>query len=236
MQERLPTGFKIEEDRLVNVASKETILIRNRPLAEINHSFRGLIKKLIPALISLHGTENVMILDVGGGQESKASRQISEMGVFVANADLLARPKDRSKNLSPVPSSVLNLPFKSESFHFLYTRQLLPYFDKARNDQAIKEIARVSKKGAIAIIDEEFYTHPKYFDTDIKSLEKATNSKITLYDLGLFLEFPERIQKMLDPGMFIPGKFLVMQKLPIDPVLDKVIKTIPVQLPPWKAS
>lgn len=236
MTEKIPDGFEITEDRLVNQKTKEYFLIRNRSLDEINHTFRGLIKKIVPAMITKLGKTNVKVLDIGGGKESKSARELSKLGVDVVNADLIAQPSDKKDNLFPLPASVFNLPFKDSSFDFLYTRQLLPYFNQKKNDQAIAEIARVMKSGAIALLDEPFYGYPKYYDTDINKLGKRISAKISIFDSGLFLDLSDRLQKIVDPEMYPPGKFLVVQKLPTKDWLNKIIENVPQKLPVWKTT
>lgn len=234
MTENLPPGFRIEEDRLVHEKTKEYFLIRNRSLDEIDHTFRGLVKNTVSAMVDSQGRGNVKILDVGGGQESKASKELSKLPVQVFNADLLARPKDKKPNFFPLPASVFNLPFKDSTFNFVFTRQLLPYFDLAKDDKALNEIARVMKPGAVALIDEPFYSYPKYYKTDLKKLEQNLSSKITIVDAGLFLKLADKLQKIVDPDMYPPGKFLIIQKLPIIPSVNRVITKVPTKLPAWR--
>jgi len=236
MTENIPPGFKIEKDRLVHEKTKEYFLIRNRSLDEIDHTFRGLIKKIVPAMVDIYGKGNVKILDVGGGQESKASKELANLNVQVFNADLLARPSDKKANFYPLPASVFNLPFENSTFDFIFTRQLLPYFNPTKNDKALNEIARVMKPGAVGLVDEPFYSHPKYYKTDLKKLEGQLSSKISIVDTGMFLDLTDKLQKIVDPEMFPPGKFLVIQKLPIVTLINKVIDKVPQKLPLWKTK
>lgn len=238
MSENAPDGYEIAGDRLINKQTKEYFLIRNRPFAEIDRRFRGTISLLIPQLVKRNAPEKVYVLDVGGGEQSKSARELAAPNVLVVNADLLARPEDKKENFYPIPASVFRLPFKNSSFDLLYTRQLLTYFfsekDHTKEDSALAEIVRVLKPGGVAIVDEDYYSYYPPEKTNINKLASNLSVKIDKKEGGLFLNFPERLQKLIEPNLFPPGRFLIMQKIPLDADINRAIEKIPTKLKSWK--
>lgn len=231
-------GYYVANDELRNKNTGDGFKIIDRRFSEINWSFRNLPQKLIREYIR-QLDRPVRILDVGGGGLSQSANDIAEMfgdKVHVVNVDLLVSEAGIDENVSPVLASMFNLPFKDNSFDMVMSFQTLPHLMNAseRVPKVLSEIGRVLNEGGTALLHEEYYTYPEYFDSVLPV--DSFSTRITVKDRALNLNWKRRLERFTEPNRITPGKFMVMQKGFQLPRIQKVIASVPDKLRSWKTK
>ncbi len=120
--------------------------------AQSNPVVRALMARLFRAVARpLAAFEPTSMLDAGCGE----GHALDELGAAIperyvgidANATCVAYCKERYPQRSFQTSSVLELPFANEEFDVVLCMEVLEHLDKPT--QAIRELARVAKKGIV---------------------------------------------------------------------------------------
>jgi ubiquinone/menaquinone biosynthesis C-methylase UbiE len=234
-------GYGIEAGRLRSKDGAEEIRISDRSLDEVNYFFRGLLTRIVERQIEI-SPEPISVLDLGGGPQSRAIAGLvrqHESRLKGVNVDLLAEslPVPSNTNTHAVKASVLPLPFASEVFNVVYSRQLVNCFD-SENDYAkertlLREIYRVLKAGGIGVIHEDRFSQQvedadtlgQYIEEPLEAFAKQG---------GIFLNNRrDWFQWLLRPGSFPRRSFVIMQKPPVDNGSTELIESMPAQLRGW---
>ncbi len=205
--ESFEKGYHRHWGTLRRVNSLEFFLLTDRDFFDINTIFSHLPRKLIEFYLSSEDrTDQVRILDAGGGRDGKTAKEIA--GKYsqtqVINADLVAIP-DIDNNFISIRTDLGNLPLAEESIDLAYSHQVLPFMLSERYPdkqlQAVQGIVRILKPGGVGLIDW----------TDQPAVGDATLNEIE--DFGVTV-----IPQQKSYG----GVFLFIAKEPAQPVVSSM--------------
>lgn len=220
MELETPRGYtlktpKNQEWSLVSDQDGFTFDVSNRHFELIDEQLNNRISTTIENLLSTRCT--VRVLDLGGGSGSHSALGISYKygdSVKVTNVDLLTVPWEYPKNVSPIRSEATRLPFRDESFDFVYSYSLLPYFRFQKplgivsEIDIIREIKRVIKPNSQAVLDEVYLSYLS--DKEFLAAEKQLGVRLEKEKRGA-LDFSSRLTYFWFEPLKTP-KFLVMTK------------------------
>lgn len=160
-----PTGygfFEVEGHSMVGNKSNEYYL-SNRSFNEVNTYFSEEISRAINELLSNHPERKICILDLAGGGESRAIKDIGKRWgnrVNAINADLIHKISDKDKPVRIQADATL-IPLGSSSVDIIYCRQFLPFLNRFSRDHrpqvetVLSEVSRILKSGGVAFLDDE---------------------------------------------------------------------------------
>jgi ubiquinone/menaquinone biosynthesis C-methylase UbiE len=220
----LPGGYKLFEQEGVKMVgnTKEEFAVKNRSFLEVDTYFSQEISKTINELLNKRPVGQIQVLDLAGGTESQAVKDIEiekEFGnrVLALNIDF-SQNIEKGKGALRVQGDATQIPLADSSIDIVYSRQFLPFimrFNPKHNLQikkVITEVARVLKPGGIAFLDDE----------EELSGAKSDNKRQQLAnEFGVILETRESLRLVKGNRNFPkfwgrsmrPEKFLVMRKL-----------------------
>lgn len=139
-------------------AGESFLLIERRFTGVIDEIFGRLPSRLIEYYLENKKVDPVRILDIGGGRDGAAAKDIAQtyLGVDVANIDIVA-VNERSGNFTSKQGDVINLQLPDASIDLAYSHQVLPFMSTKDNFErpvrAIEEATRVLRPGGVALID-----------------------------------------------------------------------------------
>ena len=137
---------------------------------------------LLSDALKLRSTDNV--LDIGCNRGLYLAALASRVG-HITGIDYAAAPiEEAKKNIAPYANveaqtgNVLDLPFKDSSFDKILVVSVLQYLDAESVEIALKEIARVLKRGGLAYLSHipDASKKQEYFD-GIEKLQKSPDEK-----------------------------------------------------------
>jgi len=220
----IPNGYKffeVEDNPMLGSNNKkEEFAVKNRSFSDVDRYFSGGISREIKKLLGESPNEQIRVLDLAGGTESQAVRDIEkEFGnsVKALNIDF-AQDIEKGKGADRVQGDATHIPLADASIQLVYCRQLLPFMKRFNSEhisqvnKVLSEVARVLKPGGIAFLDdEEELSGPK---SDNKRQELADKLGVILesYDSVSLRKGDRNFPKFWDRGIR-PAKFLVMKKL-----------------------
>jgi SAM-dependent methyltransferase len=126
-----------------------------------------------------------IILDAGAG-DLKYTKYLMNMGYSVIPVDVLV-PKD-IENIPFIQSSIENLPFRDNTFDFVFCILVIGYVEK--DQKAIDEFYRVLKKGSFLVISFQSSLSAYRLLIDLENL-----LKINTYTNNLQSQYSEYNQK-----------------------------------------
>lgn len=222
-------SYEVEEDKVYTMLGngKEEFAIKNRSFADIDLFFSNGISRAIGERLTRRPGEQVLVLDLAGGTESKAVRDIGEKygnRVGAVNIDI-AQNIRKGMGVLRAQGSALSIPLADKSMDIIYSRQMLHFLQNLRLldirlfgpnkhqiqvETVLREVARVLKPGGIAFLDdEEELSKPK----SNKKWSELTRQ------LGIVIESHESRSPKAErkfPNFWNlrirPGRFLVMRK------------------------
>ena len=116
-----------------------------------------LIYRIIKKELTLY--ENAIILEAGSGTGTVSIRLADGTGQLVmldtsVSALKIARQSEENLRLSPnyLNGSIFEMPFKHESFDFIFNVGVIDHFGPHYRSKAVKELLRLVKKGGKAVI------------------------------------------------------------------------------------
>lgn len=133
----------------------ERFLLTERSFqSRIDGFFNGLPSRLIRFYLSQGRFGETAVLDVGGGRDAKAAREIACLypGVRVTSLDIVA-VNEKAGNFTSCKADICASNLPDKSFDLIYSHQVLPYLGFERRVRAIEEICRILKPGGSAVID-----------------------------------------------------------------------------------
>jgi len=219
----IPNGyefFEVEDNSMLGSNNKkEEFAIKNRNFSSVDSYFSGEISHEIKKLLEESPSEQIQILDLAGGTESQAVRDIEkEFGnsVKALNIDF-AQDIERGKGANRVQGDATHIPLADSSIQIVYCRQLLPFmkrFNPEHSSQVNKvlgEVARILKPGGIAFLDDE--EELSGIKSNDKRQELADKFGVILesHDSASLRKGDRNFPNFWDRGTR-PAKFLVMKK------------------------
>jgi ubiquinone/menaquinone biosynthesis C-methylase UbiE len=220
----LPSGYRISDEEGFKMMEnrKEQFEIINRSFFDIDKYFSQGISNTINKLLNKYPNGQIQVLDLAGGIESQAVKDIEkekkfENRVRALNIDI-AQNIEKGKGAPRVQGDATNIPLADSSIDIVYSHQLLPFMERFHSEHSsqvknvLSEVARVLKPGGVAFLDDE--EELSGAKSDIKRQELANK-------LGVILETHDSARKVRGdrnfPKFWVrsvrPQKFLVMRKL-----------------------
>lgn len=200
-------GFYPHWGRLSITTTGEFFLLTERAFSRVNEVLGYLLSRLIEFYIGQSLMDQVRILDIGGGRDATAAREIASRypSAQVENVDIVAI-NESSGNFTSRRGDACGLNLPDVSIDFAYSHQLFPYMSRegnfARHIKAIGEVFRVLRPGGTGVID----------FTDDSSLSGCVLR-------GVDREWDGRI---LPKRKSYGGVFLLVAKNPVDPAVIKI--------------
>jgi SAM-dependent methyltransferase len=179
----LPGGFRIMPPRfekgyyphwgvLANPATQEAFLLTDRTFGGANgvpgvdYFFRHTPSLIINRLQRMSSDGAIRILEVGGGRDSLAAREVARKfpNAEVINTDIVA-PNVQEGNFVAKNGSIDQLPIADDSIDLVYSHQVIPFLsgrdDRERPKNAVQEIVRVLRPGGVGLIDDGHFSKPE---------------------------------------------------------------------------
>lgn len=142
----------------------------NKSLSDYNQYRQDLFKK-----INFHFKRNKKMLEIGCGDglDSEVLRDV--YGVEVLATDVYKHELIEEREVNFELADVTNLPFKDESFDYVYLLDVLHHIDeeeqsREEHDKAFKEIYRVLKPEGYAVIVEANRYNPLFYPHMVRML------------------------------------------------------------------
>lgn len=190
---------------------KEAFLLTERAFSQIDRFFGHLPSRLIEFYLSRSQSDQVRILDIGGGRDATAAREIASRypSAQVLNVDIVAINECRG-NLASIRGDICDLRLPDASIDFAYSHQVLPYMSRednfVRQIRVIDGIFRVLKPGGAATIDL----------TNNSSLHACLLRRLNRLN-----------GQILPKGKSYVGGFLLIAKNPVAPSVIEISANIP---------
>ena len=161
----LPDGYRFfdEEGHHMMGNGKEEFNVKNRSFSEVDMYFSQEISKTINELLNKSPGSQIQVLDLAGGTESQAVKDIKkEFGdrVIALNVDFVQNI-EKGDGALRVQGDATHIPLADSNTDIVYSRQLLPFMrrfspeHRVQVKKVISEVARVLKPGGIAFLDDE---------------------------------------------------------------------------------
>jgi len=220
----LPSGYRLfdQEGYRMMGNRKEEFNIKNRSFLEVDMYFSQGISNTINELLNKRPSRQIQVLDLAGGTESQAVKDIEkekEFGnrVVAFNIDF-AQNIEKGDGSRRVQGDAINIPLTDSSIDVVYSRQFLPFmrrFDPGHGLQVkrvLSEVARVLKPGGIAFLDDEEELSGAKSDKKRQELADEFGVILETHDSARQVEENRNFPKFWG-GSIRPEKFLVMRKL-----------------------
>lgn len=217
----IPKGYKLYEVEGHSMMGnkKEEFNIKNRSFQDIDGYFSNEISKKINELLLNNSNNQVFVLDLAGGTESRAVNEIEkEFGnrMKAINIDIAINP-NKGIETNRIQGDATQIPLANSSMDIVYSRQFLPFIMRFNPEhfsqlkKVITEIARVLKPGGIAFLDDE---------EELSGVRSESKRREIAAELGVILEPHESINNKKGNMNFpkfwnrevIPEKYLLMKK------------------------
>jgi len=220
----LPGGYRLFDQEGYKMIGnrKEEFEVKNRSFYDIDGYFSQEISNSINELLNKHPGVQIRVLDLAGGTESQAVKDIEkekEFGnrVIALNVDF-AQSIKKGDGADRVQGDATNIPLADSSIDIVYSRQLLPFMRRFEPEhdlqvkKVLSEVARVLKPEGVAFLDDE----------EELSGAKSDKKRQELADeFGVILETHDSTNQVEGDRTFPKfwvrnirqGKFLVMRKL-----------------------
>lgn len=220
----LPSGYRLFDQEGYGMMGngKEEFNVKNRSFLEVDMYFSQGISNTINELLNKRPSRQIQVLDLAGGTESQAVKDIEkekEFGnrVMALNVDF-AQNIEKGDKARRVQGDATHIPLTDSSIDIVYSRQLLPFmrrFDPEHGLQVKKvlsEVARVLKPGGIAFLDDE---------EELSGAKSDKKRRELADEFGVILETHDSTNQVWGdrnfPKFWVrsirPRKFLVMRKL-----------------------
>ncbi|MFZ3069105.1 MAG: class I SAM-dependent methyltransferase [Microgenomates group bacterium] len=213
--------FEVEDNPMLGSDNKkEEFVIKNRSFSDVDGYFSGGVSREIKKLLEENPNEQIRVLDLAGGTESQAVRDIEkEFGnsVKALNIDF-AQNIEKGKGADRVQGDATHIPLADASIQIVYCRQLLPFMKRFSSEhgsqvnKVLAEVARILKPGGIAFLDDEEELSGTKSDNKRQELADKFGVILENYDSASLRKGDRNFPKFWDRGVR-PAKFLVMKKL-----------------------
>lgn len=220
----LPYGYRFFDQEGYRMVGnrKEEFLVINRSFFEVDMYFSKGISSAINELLNKRPSRQIQVLDLAGGTESQAVKDIEKNKIFghrvkALNVDFAQNIK-KGDGARRVQANVTHIPLADSSIDIVYSRQLLPFmkrFDRKHSLQVKKvllEVARVLKPGGIAFLDDEEELSGAKSDKKRRELADELGVILETRDSATPIEGNRNFPKFWDRNIR-PEQFLVMRKL-----------------------
>lgn len=217
----LPQGYKLYEieGNPMMGNREEEFNVKNRSFQEIDAYFSNEISHKINELLTKNSNSQIRILDLAGGTESRAVKEI-EKGfgdrLKAINIDI-ALNTEKQNGTNRIQGDATKIPLVDSSIDIVYSRQLLPFILRFNSEhylqikKVLSEVARVLKPGGIAILDDE---------EELSGIKSEAKRRELADELGIILESHNSINNKRGERNFpkfwnrdvIREKFIVMTK------------------------
>lgn len=166
------------------------------------------------------------ILDVGCGDGSDAQIFIESYGLDFYGIDIYKNPKIKKNKLNFKIGTIHKIPYKSESFDYVYTHDVLHHIEEqVQSDNTIllgfKELRKVCKKRGFIVIVEANRFNPLFYPHMVlmKKHNHLTQSKFKRLVKQEFLK--DNIRFKFFEAHLYPSKFICIFKL-YEYLLEKI--------------
>jgi ubiquinone/menaquinone biosynthesis C-methylase UbiE len=200
--------------------NKEDFEVKNRSFFEIDTYFSQGVSGAINEFLASCPDEQIQILDLAGGTESKAVKDIEikyANHVRGINIDF-AQDIDKGKGAQRVQGDATHIPLADSSVDIVYSRQLLPFLSRFEREhysqvkEVFSEVARVLKPGGIAFLDDEEELSGVKSERKRQELSREYGVTLDIRDSTLQVDGNSHF-----PDIWVrnvrPQKFLFMTKL-----------------------
>src|SRR3989344_886710 len=194
-----PKGYKHTQKfggTLTSEKEGKIIALANRPFKYIDEQLCNLISTGIDTKLKGAVDQKTNILDLGSGTDSLACKQVAEKygkSVNVVGLDFFPQSAGKD-NISIVQANMAELPFKDESFDFIFSYQALMFLEHDNDEAAVEEIHRVLKPGGYDVLD---WDSVGYMNGDIKKNLTDLASQLGLIWRSTILEREDRRSQMV---------------------------------------
>ena len=220
----LPSGYRFfnqEGYRMVG-NRKEEFLVINRSFSEVDRYFSKGISSAISELLNERPSRQIQVLDLAGGTESQAVKDIEKNKIFghrvkALNVDFAQNIK-KGDGARRVQANVIHIPLADSSIDIIYSRQLLPFMKRFNRQHSLQvkkvllEVARVLKPGGIAFLDDEEELSGTKSDKKRRELADEFGVILETRDSAIPIKGNRNFPKFWGKSIR-PGQFLVMRKL-----------------------
>jgi len=211
--------YDLEGTRMLG-NKKEDFAIQNRNFSDIDMYFSQGVSRAINELLASRPNDQIQVLDLAGGTESKAIKDIEKKyanRVSSLNIDF-AHDVEKGKGAQRVQGDVTHIPLADSSVDIVYSRQVLPFLARFEPEhysqvkKALSEVSRVLKPGGIAFLDDEEELSGVKSDRKRQELSREYGVTLDTCDSALEVEGERHFPKVWVNDIR-PQKFLRMEKL-----------------------
>ncbi len=193
-----PKGFEHTEKFGGALVSDEgkIISLENRSFQAVDEWLGNLISSGIEAKIREQEGRKINILDLGSGTDSVACKDIGNKygnQVNVVGLDLFPQIPGEA-GTSVIQGNIASLPFKDESFDFVFSHKALVFLEHKSDETVVKEINRVLKPGGYAVLD---WDSIGYMDGHIRKNLTDLASQLGLVWRSSVLKREDRMSQMV---------------------------------------
>lgn len=199
----------------------EDFAVVNRSFFDIDKYFSQEISKTINKLLNERLDKKILVLDLAGGTESRAVRDIENRKEFgnrvrAINIDFAQNIK-KGVGARRIQGNATNIPLADSSIDIVYSRQFLPFVERfgrkhsSQVKRVLSEVARVLKPGGIAFLDDEGELSGDKASKERQKLAVKFGVILESHDSALPVCGDRNFPKFWERGTRIE-KFLVMRK------------------------
>lgn len=204
-----PNGYKESRADNFPVLTSQSegfpIRLTNRPFSVINSYFGNNLSKSIEVKLEEVGSKKVEILNLGSGTQSLACKEIEEeYGETIRAVGIDFYPKD-SRGLNVVQGDARELPFEANSFHIIFSVQMLNYVNHKDDEKIVSEISRILKPKGIALLHWDNFA--------LLDLNQMQRLPLLEYTRSLGIIWKSKVLRYADS---IPRLFHAVIKPPVD--------------------
>jgi len=209
--------YEYEGYRMIGDGDEE-FFISNRNFEAIDSFFSQGISKSICRLLDKSSDKKVRILDLAGGIESQASKDIKEKfgdGVQAVNIDI-AHNVQKGQGADRAQGDATRLPIANSCVDIIYSYQFLPFLRRfgsghtAQIKKTLSETTRVLKPGGIAFLDDEEEFSGTKSEKKLKELSDELGITIEAHE-SIYVKQESHLPKFWKKELR-PAKFLIIKK------------------------
>jgi ubiquinone/menaquinone biosynthesis C-methylase UbiE len=220
----LPSGYRLFDQQGYEMMGnrKEEFQVSNRSFPEIDAYFSHEISKTIIKFLNERPVGQIQVLDLAGGTESQAVKDIEKEKEFgnrvrALNIDF-AQNIEKGSGASRVQGDVTNIPLADSSVDIVFSRQLLLFIKrfypehKVQVKKVLSEVVRVLKPRGMAFLDDEEELSGTKSDKERQKLADEFGVILETHDSKRHVHGNRNFPKFWTRNIR-PEKVLVMRKL-----------------------
>jgi len=163
----LPGGYRLfdQEGNMMMGNRREEFNVNNRSFLNIDMYFSQEVSGRINKLLSERPEKQILVLDLAGGTESRAVKDIEKEQKFgnrvkALNIDF-AQNIEKGEGARRVQGDATQVPLADSCVDIVYSRQFLPFIRRFNPGhvllvkKVLSEVARVLKPEGMAFLDDE---------------------------------------------------------------------------------